>query len=537
MCVEVFMKLNFFVTVILSLIIAGCATSSSSTEADVVKMTRSVNTEKYGENAPKIWTPLTQIEMGALIKAKMDPDNESQMVLSLFFTGDIREGEEIGASIGAYRTFIELCDTELAKIKDAKEKGKKLHELFFKQFIGSPRKKDAPSSGIFGLLTKKEYDANTAALLFAIIAQKYGFTSEISFTKGIVEEIVNQKTGLSIKIFSGKAYLTLKHKEMYSPAQVIPFLEDGFDPYINLSFFENMHEKNPSEFEDAQTELGKYYKRMPLTFEKALLFQYKIDKLNETAETENPPMNRRIEMAAHLTDLCDIHLDRIRAWRNTYPFILQKKIPGEMFSFIDTINSELNRTAELCKDEPDFEDLAWDLFLFSAFEYSDSLDGVKLKTALFNGYRFLSTSSKDYEKKKVFLANSLSHYLNKIISSDVIEKELATVKDVIAAVPVTEIRTGSASSFYYQSGEHYLAKKDLWRAGQFYAECSFVYGGQYQKICIQKGVDSLYKYAQTCLGRGVCATASDAVSKCMEKIPDKKECQKIKDLYDQQCGK
>ncbi|HQI05815.1 MAG TPA: hypothetical protein PL195_11210, partial [bacterium] len=184
------MKLNFFVTVILSLIIAGCATSSSSTEADVVKMTRSVNTEKYGENAPKVWTPLTQIEMGALIKAKMDPDNESQMVLSLFFTGDIREGEEIGASIGAYRTFIELCDTELAKIKDAKEKGKKLHELFFKQFIGSPRKKDAPSSGIFGLLTKKEYDANTAALLFAIIAQKYGFTSEISFTKGIVEEIV-----------------------------------------------------------------------------------------------------------------------------------------------------------------------------------------------------------------------------------------------------------------------------------------------------------------------------------------------------------
>ncbi|HSW60407.1 MAG TPA: hypothetical protein VLJ60_06375, partial [bacterium] len=402
------MKFSFFTTVILSVIITACATASNTPEPAVKKMTKSVNSEKYGEESPKIWTPLTTIEMGALIKAKTDPDHESQMVLSLFFTGDIREGEEIGASIGAYRTFLELCDIELAKIKDGKEKGKKLHELFFKQFIGSPRKKDVPSSGVHGLLTKKEYDANTAALLFSIIAQKYGFTSEISFTKGVSEEIADSRTGLSIKIFSGKAYLTLKHKEMFSPVQVIPFLENGYDPYINLTFFENLHKSNPSEFEEAQVEFKKYYKRTPLSFEEALLFQYKIDKLNESINMEHPPIHRRIEMSAILTDSCAVHLDRIWAWRNIYPFILEKKLPGEMFAFVDTINSELLRTADLCGSESEFEELAWDLFLFSAFEYAESLNGDKLKNALVNGYQFLSTSSKNYEKKRVFLANSLN---------------------------------------------------------------------------------------------------------------------------------
>lgn len=532
------MKFSFFVTVAFSLIIAACATTSNTAESDSVPaMTRSVNAQKYGDEAPKVWTPLTPIEMGVLIKAKTEFDDETKMVLTLFLTSDVREGEEIGAAVNAYREFIALCDKELSTIKDAKEKGKKLHALFFKQFIGSFRKKGSGNSGIAELILKKEFDTGTASMLFAIIAQKYGFSPQISFTKSGDREIRNSNTGLSINISSGKAYLALKHPDMYSLVQVFPFLENGYDPYVNLGFFENLKKLFPDEFEDPGTEFKKYYKRESVFFEEKLLLQYKIDRINESTDTEDAPIHRRIEMAALLTDSCEILLDRVLAWRNIYTFILGKKIPGEMLVFIDTIQNELGRTADLCGNETGFDELAWELFLFSSFEYANSLDGKKLKDALIKGYQFLSTSAKNYENKKAFLANALNYYLNKVIQTGVIEKELENVKSAIGAIPVTETRTEAASSFYYKAGEYFLAQKDLWRAGSFYAECAFVYGGEHQKTCIQKGVDTLYKYALNCVNRGVCATASDARNKCLEKMPDKNECKKITDLYDQKCGK
>jgi len=539
MCVEVEMKFSFFVTVVFSLIIIACATASNPVESSppVTAMTKSLNAQKYGDEVPKVWTPLTPIEMGALIKAKTEFDDEAKMIISLLLTSDIREGEEIAAAVNAYREFIALCDKELSTIKDAKEKGKKLHALFFKQFIGTMRKKESENSGIAGILLKKEYDTNTAAMLFAIIAQKYGFAPDISFTKGRENELLNRNTGLSVKISSGKAYIALKHRDMFSPVQVFSFLENGYDPYVNLGFFENLKNLFPDEFDDPGTEFKKYYRRESVFFEEKLLLQYKIDRINENADTEDAPIHRRIEMAAFLTDSCEILLDRVWAWRNIYTFILGKKIPGEMLVFIDTINPELNRTAELCGSETGFDELAWELFLFSSFEYANSLDGKKLKDALIKGYQFLSTSAKNYENKKGFLANALNYYLNKVIQTGVIEKELVNVKSAIGAIPVTEIRTEAASSFYYQAGEYYLKSKNNWRAAEFYAECAFVYGGQYQNTCIQKSVDLLYKYAVDSLNRGVCATASDARNKCLEKIPDKNECKKIIDLYNQKCGK
>lgn len=497
-------------------------------------MTKSENTRKYGDNAPKIWTPLTPLEMSILGKMKDSPDHGSNMILSLFFTSDIREDEKIGMAIEAYFSFIELCDRELPAIKDAKQRAGKLHELFYKQFIVTPKEKEEVSSGVYGLLIKKEYDANVAALLFAIIAQKYDFTTKFFYTKREEKEIKNKDTGLFVTMFAGVSYLELKHAEMYSPVLVIPFVESGFDPYVNNDYYNELHKLYPTIFEDGATEFKRYYAKTPFSFEQALLTQYKIDKLNEPTDVEHSAMNRRIEMAAILTDSCDLLIDRLKVWKNTIPHILRKNIAGEMLTFIDTIQTELVKAAGFCDRETEFTDIAWDLFLFSALEYSGSLDGPKLKSALSNGYQFLSVSSDDYDKKKTLLANALFFYLNKIIETESFE-ELENVKEVIAAVPETEIRTEASSSFYYNLGEYYLAKGEIWAAGQFFTECAFVEGSRFQATCTKKGVDALYGYAAECLKKGVCATAADARDKCLEKIPDKTQCEKIIKLYKEKC--
>lgn len=530
--IEVLMRFYLFITFVMAAILISCSTASNKiTGTTPVK---AANIERYGEDTLKIWTPLMPIEMGALMKAKDDLDHVTQVVLSLFLTGEVKDQQEINVALNAYSGFIELCDKELCAITDIKKKGKKLHELFFKQFIGSFRT-GSVSSGTSGLLTNREFDTNTATLLFAIIAGKYGFSAKISVVEGAVTEIKSQRTGLSINVFSGKSYLELTHKNIYSSVQVFPYLENGYDPYINLGFFENLCKLNPEVFNEPEVEFKKYYKRKPLSFEEALLLQYKIDKTAEVIDLEFAPINKRIEMAAVLTDSCEVLIDRVWAWRNIYSFLLEKKVFGEKIAFLDIINTELERAGELCENEPEFAESVWDLFLFSAFEYANAVDGAKLKGSIRNGYKFLSTASKDYGNKKLGLANSVNYYINKVIENGVIENELANVKGVIGVILESKTRIDAASSFYYQAGEYYLKKKDLWRAGQFYADCAFIEENQYKSSCIQKGGTALYDYAVESMKKGVCATVADARNKCMEKIPDKYMCERIKVLYDRNC--
>jgi len=502
---------------------------------NTVKIVKTGNAEKYGESAPKIWTPLTQVEMETLVKAKNALDNETQLVLALFFTGTTREKSEVDSSLAVYRNFIAICDKELGVISDTKEKGRKLHELFFKQFIGSFRKQDSVSSGIAGLLLKREYDTNTASLLFALVAEKYGFSADISVTEDDVSEIRSAKTGLSIEIYSGKSYLTLKHKEMFSAIQVLPFLKNGYDPYINMEFFENLHKSNPAEFAEPEVEFKKYYKRKILSFKEDIFLQYKIDKGNESFDAELSPFQRRVEMAATLSDSCEVLIDRIRAWRNIHTFILQRKKTGELLSFIDTINTELDRTGKICKDEPGFTETSWDLFLFSAFEYANAVQGAGMEITIRNAYNFLSTTSENYDKKKILLAGAINLYMNQVIKTGLIEKELEYVTGIIDAIPDNRTRMEVSSSFHYKAGEYYFNTKDHWRSGQFYADCAFIENNPYKKICIQKGVEELYKYAEKSLENKICATASDARDKCLEKIHDKEACAKITQLVNNTC--
>ncbi|HRZ79855.1 MAG TPA: hypothetical protein P5044_07605 [bacterium] len=521
------MRLSLFISILFTAVFVSCATASNK----IAVIEKPENIKKYGENAPRIWSELTQAEMETVIKAKTATDNETLLVLALLMTGSTRERPEIDAALSVYRNFTAICDKELNSIADAKEKGRKLHELFFRQFIGTFKKN---GTGVAGLLLKKEFDTNTASLLFAVAAEKYGFSPKISVTEEDSTKITSSKTGLTVNVFSGKSYLELKHKDLFSSVIVLPFIEKGYDPYINMDFFENLQKSGLAGFEDAAVEFKEYYRKKPFSLQEALLLQYKADN-GDSFETEISPFNRRVEMAAVLTDSCDVLMDRVWAWRNIHAFILERKKSGELLSFVDTISPELDRTGRLCGDDSRFAQSAWDLFLFSAFEYGNAVNGAGMKTAVRNAYSFLSTTSKDYDKKRMLLAGSIHYYMNQVIKNDVIEEQLEHAVSVIDAIPENRTRMEVGSSFYYQAGEHYFKKKDHWRAGQFYAECAFIDGNPYKKICISKGADELYQYAVDSIEKNICATASDAVEKCFEKIQDKPSCSKIKDTYDNAC--
>ena len=521
------MRLSLVFSILFTAVFVSCATASNK----IAVIEKPENIKKYGENAPRIWSELTQAEMETVIKSKTSTDNETQLALALLMTGNTREKAEIDAALNVYRNFISICDKELSSITDAKEKGRKLHELFFRQFIGTFIKN---GSGIAGLLLKKEFDTNTASLLFAIAAEKYGFSSKISMTETDGTKITSSKTGLTVNILSGKSYLELKHKDLFSAVIALPFIEKGYDPYINMDFFENLSKSGLAGFEDPAVEFKEYYRKKQFSFQEALLLQYKAHN-GGSYDTETAPFNRRVEMAAVLTDSCDVLMDRVWAWRNIHAFILERKKIGELLSFVDTISPELDRTGKLCGDAPLFNENAWDLFLFSAFEYANAVNGAGMKTAVKNAYSFLSTTSKDYDKKRMLLAGSIHYYMNQVIKNNVIEEQLEHAVSVIDAIPENRTRMEIGSSFYYQAGEHYFKKKDHWKSGQFYAECAFIDGNPYKKICISKGSDELYQYAINSIEKNVCATASDAVEKCFEKIQDKPSCSKIKDTYDKAC--
>jgi len=527
------MKRTLLLTAISTVLIIACSTASNLVESPLIPY----NVEKYGENAPKIWTPLNQKEMETLIKAKENFDDEAKILLSIFLTGDLKQQEAIEAALNVYRKFIQLCDKELASISDAKEKGKKLHELFFKQFIGKPRKKGAPSTGIPGILLIKEYDTNSANLLFAIIAEKYGFSAEIAVVEGDVAEIKGKSIGQSISVIYGKSYLTLKHKEMFSAVNIFPFLENGYDFYINMGVFDDLHKSKPDLFDNPTVELQKYYKKSPSTLNEVILLQYKKDKAAEIIESESALVLKRIEMAAHLTDLCEVLLDRLWAWRNYHFFILERNIPGELLSFIETINEELHRTDEHCSNLSGFEEGAWDFYLFSAFEYANAVKGAKMKPNIVKGYKYLPPITDNYENKKNLLSRALYHYVKLVIERKMIESELTNVANIIEIIPVEQTRIDVAATFYHDGGEFYLQMKNYWEAGKFFAECAFAGESRFKRICVNKGVAALYQYASISLDKGVCATAADARDKCLEKISDKKACAQIVEKYNKTCGR
>jgi hypothetical protein len=522
-----FLRLAFVVLFVI--VVVACSSASNM----IVPITP-VNVERYGEDAPAIWTPLNKIEMDSIIKAQNNFDHEAKLLLSIFLTSNFRDSEPVNACLNVYRKFIAKCDKELSEISDPKEKAEKLHQLFFKEFIKTPREKNGVGSGMAGILLIKEYDVNTANLLFGIIAAKYGYSIEMSFAETEANEL-KSSTGLIMNGFSGKSYLTLKHEKLYSGITLIPYLEKGFDVYINLGFFDELHKSHGTLFDSASVELQRFYKKKDFDLRNMLFLSYKINKVNEEIDSEHASIHRRVEMAALFSDSCDILIDRLWVWRNIYPILMKKDIPGELTAFVKTINSELQRTEKICGDELEFAGFAWDLFLFSSFEFANVVDGENMKKNVINAYKYLSPAAVDYEKKKHFLTRSIYHYIDEVVKNNLINREFQNAKEIIDAILENDIRNEVFSYFYSKLGEYYLNRKDYWRAGQYYTECAFHEHRKYQHQCTQKGLNALHTYAESCIKNGVCATAADARDLCLEKMPNKDVCRLIENLYNKNC--
>ncbi len=525
-------QLRFFVTAMTILIIVSCSTASN---AVIIPPVVPPNVERYGDDAPKVWTALNEIEMQSLIRAKNNLDDEAKLLLSIFLTSDFRDPEPINACLNVYRKFVAKTDKELEKISGVREKGEKLHELFFKQFINKPRGKGSRSSGIPGVLLLKEYDVNTANFLFAIIAERYGFSSVFSFVEGDKTEIVSNQTKLKMSVITGKSYLSINHDELFSPIAVVPFLKNGYELFINMGFFGEIHESHPEFFEDAATELRRYYKKVDIPFEDALFLQYKIDKAEENINSIDAPIHRRVEMAALFTDSCEVLIDRVWGWRNMYPMLMKKDVPGKLIAFVDNIREEFERTEELCGNEARFVEAAWDLYLFSSFEFANFADGEKMKRNIKQAYYHLSPIAEDYGRKKLFLTRAVYQYINLTVQSGLIMRELENVKKIVDIIPENDKRTEMAASFYFQAGEYYLERNDMWMAGQFYADCAAQEHKKYQHQCLQKGLSSLYSYAQISIKNGRCALAADARDVCLNKMPNKDVCNLIVNLHSKNC--
>ena len=510
--------------IILSLSFFSCATPP-----------KAVNAEKYGINAPKIWMPLTQAEVDVLNQASAGLNEEVRFKLALFFTGDTREKEEVEACFNNYKDFASRCDKELSGIADVKEKGKKLHELCFKEFIIKPRAEGYQSSGTAGLILKKEYDSNTATLLFSILSERYGFIPEILLTDGDIETITSKRTNLSMKVISGRLYLSLKHPELSEPVKIFTVWKDGYDLKIDMDFFNELQKNNPGTVKSADIEFKRYNKGEKVSLNEALLFQYKIDKAYEVVDLEFAPGYRRTEMAATLTDSCEILIDRTWVWRNIYSFLHDKWKNGELMPFIELIQNELERTRSLCEKEPGFIEIAGSLYLYSAFEYANAVNGAKMKETIRNAYKYIDTASKDYKNEKSWLVGSVHDYLNNVIKTNVIDAEVDNVNEIIESIPEHSTKVEVAASFYYHAGQYYFEKNDFWKAGQFFSNCTGVGENEYKKTCEPNGAVSFYNYAVNMLNENNCTKAKNGKDKCFEKFPGADSCNKTKELVEANC--
>lgn len=496
---------------------------------------KAVNAEKYGHDSPPVWMPLTQIEFDTLKKAGEGLDEETKFKLALFFTGDTREKEEVDVCINNYKDFLSRCDKELSAITDVFEKGKKLHELFFREYIHKYREDGYQSSGIAGLILKKEYDSNTASMLFSIISERYGFNPQFTLTEGDQSTITSKRTSLSMKVINGQIYLTLKHPELSNPVNVFVTWKNGYDLKLDMNFFNQLQKDNPKTAKSAQIEHKRYTEGKQVSFNEALLLQYKIDKAYEIVDLDFAPGIRRTEMAALLTDSCEILIDRAWVWRDIYAILYSVWKKGEILPFIELIQTELERTRITCDKEAEFKKVAGSFYLFSATEYARSVNGLKMKESIQNGYKYIDTASENYDSDKSWLMNSVHEYLNNVIKTGVIDSQVDYINEIIESIPEYNTKIAVAASFYYHAGTYYFNKNDFWRSGQFYNSCNKLGENEYKKICENNGAISYLNYAVSSLNNSKCSKAKNGKDECFKKFPDSESCKKVQKLVEDNC--
>jgi hypothetical protein len=521
---EVIMKRLFVSILSVSMFFISCATPP-----------KAVNSEKYGQDAPPVWMPLTQIEFDTLKMAISGLDEETKFKLALFFTGNTREKGEVEALFDDYKKFVTHCDKELSSITDLHEKGKKLHELFFKEYIHTQRAEGYQSSGIAGLILKKEYDINSAAMLFSIISERYGFAPQLILTKGDQSVIVSKRTNLSMKVISGQIYLTLHHPELSNPVNVFVTWHNGYDLQLDMDFFKQLQKNNPETVKNAQIEHKRYTEGRKVSLNEALLLQYKIDKAYEVVDLDFAPGIRRSEMAALLTDSCEVLIDRIWAWRDIYSILFSVWKNGEILPFIELIQPELERTRINCDKDAEFKKVAGSFYLFSAAEYARSVNGLKMKESIQNGYKYIDTTSENYNADKSWLINSVHQYLGNVIKTGTIDSQVGYINEIIELIPEHNTKIEVAASFYYHAGTYYFNKSDFWKSAQFYNSCNKLGENEYKKICEDNGAVSYLNYAVSALNNGKCSKAKNGKNECFNKFPDSESCKKTQKLVEDNC--
>lgn len=496
---------------------------------------KAVNKEKYGVDAPEIWMPLNEYEYETFSKAKKELDETTKFKLALFFTGNSRSREEFTASWNNYQNFIKKCENSIASAKDIKEKGKIIHKLFFETFMKNPRPEGYQSKGIGGLILSNEYDSNTSSLLFGLTAEKFGFSVEYALAEGDKDRITSKRTGLSMDVFTGTIYTTVSHADLESPVNVYVNWSNGFDVVTDKEFFIKLKKDNPH-INDADLEYKRFKEAKKYSLNEMLLRQYKIDKAYEIVDLDFAPGLRRTEMAAQLTDSCDVLIDRVWAWREMYHLLHNMWQEGENLPFIDLISKELERTRSLCDKEPNFKKIAGSLYLYSAQEYSHIADGKNLKTAIANAYKYIDTEAENYKILKSWLINSVHTYLDKIIERGLIEQEVDNVNIIIHSIPDVKTQKAVLASFYFHAGQSFFGKEDFWKAAQFYKKCSEFDEGNYKKTCLGNGAVSYLNYAVTSINNSKCSKAKKGLKKCNENFSGSEYCKDIESLVKKNCN-
>ena len=497
---------------------------------------KAVNKEAYGTQAPEIWMPLNQFEYDTFNKAKKGLDEETKFKLALFFTGDSRSQEEFTATWNNYQNFIKKCDQGTSSVQDIKEKGKIIHKLFVEIFIKNHRERGYQSKGIGGLILSQEYDMNTSALLFGLVAEKYGFSVKYFITKGDKDVITSKRTKLSMEMITGSIYTQISHPDLENPVNVYVNWETGYNITLDKDFFIKLKKDNPDIIKDADLEYKRYQEAKVYSLNEMLIRQYKIDKAYEVVDLDFAPGFRRTEMAAQLTNSCEILIDRAWGWQEMYYLLHKMWKEGENLPFVDLIQNELERTRTLCEKDESFKRVAGSLYLYSAQEYAQNGNGEKLKTAIANAYKYIDTKADDYENHKSWLIHSVHNYLDKIIEKGLIDQEVDNVNIIIHSIPDVKTQKAVLASFYYHAGQSFFKKEDYWKAGYFYKKCSEFDEGNYKKTCVGNGAISYLNYAVGGLNNGKCSKAKKGLKSCNEKFPESEYCKEIQKLVESNCN-
>jgi len=338
-----------------------------------------------------------------------------------------------------------------------------------------------------------------------------------------------------MSVFNGTIYTTLSHPDLENSINIYVNWERGFDITIDKDFFVKLVKDN-AHIKDADLEYKRYKEAKKYDLNEMLIRQYKIDKAYEVVDLEFAPGFRRTEMAAQLTDSCEVLIDRAWVWREIYSLLHSVWEEGEMLPFIELIEVELERTRKLCETDKMFKKVAGSLYLFSATEYAKSGNGEKLKAAIAKAYSFIDIQDKNYKNSRSWLVNSVHNYMDFVIEKGLIEKEVDNVNVIINSIPDNKTKKEVLAVFYYHAGQSFFKKEDYWKAGYFNSKCAQIKESKYLKTCVGNGAVSYLNYSIYALNDGKCSKAKKGLKSCNEKFPNSEICKKIADLVEDNCN-